>query len=227
MLSENQRRSFEDRGYLAFGSVFTFEEAGWLGDEALAMSLRLPHGSSHPAYFDLHLRSEPFRRLADNPRLLGLAQDLSAAPLRLSHTRLCPAREADGDAISRHDHGAWEPMAEPMKGRITAAVMLDVRHDDHPALYLTPGSHRRLAGDIGAETPIDVAVPFGSVVMLHDGVRYALARPDTPHARSLFLVSYAPEAGSLQEESPDHRLPTPYPARGDNSLWPLAFWVAG
>lgn len=115
MLSDSQRQSFDDDGYLVIPRVFHVDELAWLGEEArsvvhghAAKSASTWSSDEAPAgsFIDVHLRQEAFRRLAVHPRLRALTSGLTRTPVRLLRTRLVPGART-GDPIWRRDAEIW------------------------------------------------------------------------------------------------------------------------
>lgn len=230
MLTDSQRRSFDDDGYLLMPRVFHVDELAWLGGEARSVvhghgarfasawsSDEAPAGS----FIDLHLRQDAFRRLAAHPRLWALAASLAGKPVRLLRTRLFPGARS-GDPIWRRDAEIWRRThLHDDSNAVTAAVMLDGHYADVPALHVIPGSHR----DGAAKPPLHLKATLGSVILLHCATRYALRQPGGA-ARPAFLVTYDAVAALEAEPVRERNAALPPPA-SDASLWPVPIWIAG
>lgn len=231
MLSDSQRRCFDDDGYLVVPRVFHVDELAWLGGEARSVT----HGHGAPSasawssdeapagsFIDLHLRQDSFRRLAIHPRLRALASDLAGKPVQLLRTRLFPGARA-GDPIWRRDAEIWRRThLHDGSNAITAAIVLDGHYAERPAFHVLPGSHR----DGAARPPLHLKATLGSVILLHCATRYALHQPGSRTARPAFLVTY--DAVATRDAEPAHeRNATLPPPASDASLWPVPIWIAG
>lgn len=230
MLTDSQRRSFDDAGYLVVPGVFHVDELAWLGGEARSVvhghaakfasawsSDEAPAGS----FIDVHLRQDAFRRLAAHPRLRALVSGLSGKPVRLLRTRLFPGARS-GDPIWRRDAEIWRRThLHDEASAITAAIVLDGHYAEAPALHVLPGSHR----DSAPKPPLHLGATLGSVILLHCATRYALRQPGGA-ARPAFLVTYDTVAVREAEPAQDRNIAIPPPA-ADASLWPVPIWIAG
>ena len=231
MLSDSQRRSFDDDGYLVVPRVFHVDELAWLGGEmrSVVHSHAAPFASAWssdeaPAgsFIDLHLRQEAFRRLAVHPRLRALAAGLAGQPVRLLRTRLFPGARS-GDPIWRRDAEIWRrTRLHDGANAITAVVVLDGHYAERPAFHVLPGSHR----DDAAGQPIHLEAALGSVILLHCATRYALRQPGNA-ARPAFLVTYDAVPALEAEPARGQNAAPPPPAAADASLWPVPIWIAG
>lgn len=230
MLTEAQRRSFADDGYLVVKGVFHVDELAWLGGEVRAVthghaarsaawvwsSDEAPAGS----FIDVHLRQEAFRRLAIHPRLRALTSELAGCPVRLLRTRLFPGGRSN-DAIWRRDAEIWRRAGlHDRANAVTAAVMLDGYYAEAPALHVLSGSHR---ADAALCPAVRLSASLGTVILLHCSTRYA-ARQQGHTPRPTFFVTY--EAVAALEAEPVRR-PEPMAPMTDASLWPVPIWTAG
>ncbi|MGE0270280.1 MAG: phytanoyl-CoA dioxygenase family protein [Alphaproteobacteria bacterium] len=231
MLSDGQRQSFDDDGYLVIPRVFHVDELAWLGGEVrsvvhgYATRPRPSVWSSDEApagtFIDVHRREEAFRRLAAHPRLHTLASDVAHGPVRLLRTRLYPGARF-GDLIWRRDSEIWRRTGLlDGASALTAAVVLDGPHAAATALHVLPRSHRSENG--GVKPPVRLSASLGSVILLHCATRYALRQPGDA-ARAAFLVTYD-EAVETKETREQCQGTPPYSA--DASLWPVPIWIAG
>lgn len=230
MLTEGQRRSFADDGYLAVKSVFHVDELAWLGGEVRAVTHGYAARSAASAwssdeapagsFIDVHLRQEAFRRLAIHPRLRALASELACRPVRLLRTRLFPGGRSS-DAIWRRDAEIWRRAGlHDRANAVTAAIVLDGYYAEIPALYVLSGSHR---ADVALCPAVRLSASLGTVILLHCSTRYAVHQRG--HAsRPAFLASY--EVIAALEAEPARR-PEPMPPAADASLWPVPIWIAG
>ena len=234
MLTDGQRRSFAEDGYLVVKGVFHVDELSWLGGEARALthghavrsaasawsSDEAPAGS----FINVHQRQEAFRRLATHPRLRALAASLTGGPVRLLRTRLLPGRR-QADPIWRQDAEFWRRTGlHDGASAVTAAIVLDGHYAETGALRVLPGSHRP---DAAARPAARLSASLGTVILLHCAARYALAQPDALTARPALLVTYdAIASTSLETSQPERYVPQP-PNAADGSLWPVPIWIAG
>jgi ectoine hydroxylase-related dioxygenase (phytanoyl-CoA dioxygenase family) len=87
--------------------------------------------------------SPAFRALADNPKLLEMAVQLSGAKqLRIWHDQIVyKPKEAGGVLHWHQDSPLWD-IIQPKDQQVTAWIALDEADADNGCMYMVPGSHR-------------------------------------------------------------------------------------
>lgn len=242
-LTAAQLAAYHEQGFLLLPGVFSFEEIGWVRDEARVVALRRGQpgrvkGTEPWAYeapegtiYGAHVGEAVFRRLAGHPRLVGAALQLLADDLYIHQSRLVSRfAEFPTDVLWRRDFRAWhttDGLAAPEA--LTAAVVLSDAAARSPLLHAAVGSHRASSDQVTEVTAI--AAPVGSVVFYHADLAYAFNQPGDHRSPPLFLVSY----NAVANASPRIARPAIYAAHAatppvveaDDCMWPTAWCAAG
>lgn len=247
-LTAAQLAAYHGRGFLLLPGVFSFEEIGWVRDEARVVALRRGQpgrvkGTEPWAYeapegtiYGAHLGEATFRKLTGHPRLVGAALQLLADDLYIHQSRLVPRfAEFPADVLWRRDFQTWrtiDGVAAPQG--LTAAVVLGDAGARSPLLHVAAGSHRTLSAE--GTSPVETAAvaveaPVGSVVFYHADLAYAFNQPGDRRSPPLFLVSY----NAVANRAPQAARPAIYAAptaeppaiEADDCMWPSAWCAAG
>lgn len=238
-----QLAAYHEQGVLLLPHVFSFEEIGWVRDEARVVALRRGQpgrvkGTEPWAYeapegtiYGAHLGEASFRKLTGHPRLVGAALQLLADDLYVHQSRLVPRfAEFPTDVLWRRDFQTWRTIdgfAAPRA--LTAAVVLGDAGARSPLLHAAIGSHR--GSSEGTAATVALEAPVGSVVFYHADLAYAFNQPGDRRSPPLFLVSY----NAVANRPPQAARPAIYAAdaaeppavEADDCMWPSAWCAAG
>ena len=150
-LSTDQRRFYDDNGYLLIKQFITAGEAASLRAEVHAIAARQGptnatwssvsgQGTKLEHSHDVQFRSAAFTRLLVDPRLTGLLTGLIGPNVQLHHNKVFIKPPERGSPFPMHqDYGYF-----PHRGNsMTAAILhLDAAPDVKGCVRLYPGSHK-------------------------------------------------------------------------------------
>ena len=150
-LTAQQRRQFDEDGYLFFPDCFADEEIALMrieGEKILRLDRqevwREKTGAPRTA-FAAHTFNEVFRLLAHHPRLVEPLEQVFGEPVYVHQFKLNAKAAFEGDVWQWHqDYGTWardDGMPEPRAMNI--AVFLDEVYPFNGALMLVPKSHKQ------------------------------------------------------------------------------------
>jgi ectoine hydroxylase len=254
--SEGQLAEYEDRGVLFFPGLLHGDEVAALQAAMSAILSRegpeiiREKGESTAARlaFGAHAYSEPFRRLAQHPRILGPVRQLLRDEVYLHQSRINP-KEGFGSGASwdwHQDFPGWyfaDGMPEPRCAMV--AVFIDNCTAATSPLLVVPGSQRHglldaqlhrdakgyalyqmdredlkaLADAKGIEALIG---PAGSVCFCHSNLVHGSANNVSPWRRAIaYLIYNAVSNACAGEERPEfqnNRDFTPLQPLGDDCL---------
>ncbi len=206
-------RQFATQGFIIAPEVFRPEEtAVWKEEcrrilaavtaEAEAAGKPRPGFWQSGVYVGLSIRSEVFRAMARDPRLLDLMEALIGPNLLFwSDKVVFKAEEADFDTPWHQDWPYWKGAH-----KVSAWVALDDVDPSNGCLKLAPGSHtwatahdgkvaagqsfghRVDASHIDESKVVTAAVPAGSAVIFHDLTLHA-SYPNSSHRDRWAVVS--------------------------------------
>ncbi|MDF2781786.1 MAG: proline hydroxylase [Geminicoccaceae bacterium] len=256
-LSQEQIAKFERDGYVFLPAVFTPEETRLLNAEAQRIYglerqevFREKDGRTARTAFAAHTFSEPFRRVAAHPRLVGPVEQLLGGQCYIHQFKINAKAAFDGDVWQWHqDYGTWsrdDLMPEP--NAMNIALFLDEVTEFNGPLMFIPGSHkqgvveaghdvqttsyplwtldhatvRRLADQGGLVAPKG---PAGSVLMFHCNLVHASPGNVSPYDRSIVYVSLCEVTNHIRQfKRPEwiaHRDFTPIEPLADDCLMEL------
>jgi len=150
-LTADQRKEFDERGYIFFPSLFSGEEVAVLRDAAQRVMqregpevVRGIHSDAVQLVYGAHQYDQTFRRLGRHPRLISLAEQLLGNKVYVHQSRLNPKVAFEGEVWAWHqDFATWNDRDGLMKPRaMMVAVFLDDATDVNAPLLIIPGSHR-------------------------------------------------------------------------------------
>jgi ectoine hydroxylase len=150
LLSPEQLREFDERGFLFMPGCFTEEEVGILRSEALAIYAtsreevwREKSGAPRTA-FAAHTYNEAFGVLGRDPRLVLPVQQLFGEQVYMHQFKINAKAAFDGELWQWHqDYGTWardDGMPEPRAMNIS--IFLDEVMPINGALMFIPKSHK-------------------------------------------------------------------------------------
>lgn len=160
-LTREQRRRFDEQGYLFLPSQFTPAEVEALKADVpriFAMDRqevwREKDGKSVRTAFAAHTYSEPFRRLARHPRMVEPVKQILGGDVYVHQFKINGKEAFEGDVWQWHqDYGVWrrdDDMPEPRAMNIS--VFLDDVTEFNGALMMIPGSHKAGVLEAGHDT---------------------------------------------------------------------------
>jgi ectoine hydroxylase len=149
-MTDEQRREFDERGYLFLPNCFSEQEIAVLREEAEKIYgedrkevWRESSGAPRTA-FAAHTYNEAFRRLGAHPRLVEPVTQLFGEPVYMHQFKINAKAPFDGEVWQWHqDYGTWardDGMPEPRAMNI--AVFLDEVMAVNGPLMFIPKSHR-------------------------------------------------------------------------------------
>jgi ectoine hydroxylase-related dioxygenase (phytanoyl-CoA dioxygenase family) len=152
-----QRRFFQECGYLVIPGLFSTEEIAAVMAEYDALETErrmreaagknrdgmIPEDGATPRLqFDIHRTETRFALLCRHPRVAGLMQELMGMPLSLYHSKLAFKAPFTGSVQYWHqDFGYWQT-GHPRPDMGSVLIMLDAHTEDNACLQLLSGSHR-------------------------------------------------------------------------------------
>jgi ectoine hydroxylase len=153
----DQRRSFEEDGYLVLPGLFRRREieAVMSDYERLETERRVVEvegrnrsgmvvedRATPRLQFDVHRTGTRFALLCRHPRVAGLMQELLGMPLYLYHSKLAFKAPFTGSVQYWHqDYGYWRD-GHPRPDMGSVLIMLDEHTEDNACLQVLRGSHR-------------------------------------------------------------------------------------
>ncbi len=150
-LQPSELDRFDREGYLFFPSLFTPEEIRTLSDELPRLfaqhrpeNVREKSSDAVRTNFAAHLYSEPFARLARQPRMVEPIVQLVGEAVYRHQFKVNGKMAFDGDVWQWHqDYGTWkrdDDMPEPRA--MNVAIFLDEVNEFNGPLMFIPGSHK-------------------------------------------------------------------------------------
>ena len=166
-LSASQLDEFERRGFLFEPGFLDEREVAELSDtlhELLSreafrgreFSITEPGSEEIRSLFAVHLLSERFRRLAEDPRLLGRVRQILGGDAYVHQSRINYKPGFHGKGFNWHsDFETWHAEdGMPAMHAVSASIVLTDNHAFNGPLMLIPGSHKVFVPCLG-ETPDD------------------------------------------------------------------------
>ena len=148
-LTADQRKNFDEQGYIFFPSLFSGEEVVVLRDAAQREGpevVRGTHSDAVQLVYGAHQYDHTFCRLGRHSRLIGPAEQLLGNKIYVHQSRLNPKVAFEGEVWTWHqDFATWndrDGLVEPRA--MMVAVFLDDATDVNAPLMIIPGSHRQV-----------------------------------------------------------------------------------
>jgi ectoine hydroxylase len=150
-LDREQRRQFNEQGFLFFPTLFSSDEVSILQTAAAQIMqqsgphvVRGPDTNAVRVAYGAHLTDETIQRLGRHPRIIGLAEQLLDNQVYIHQSRLNPKVAFQGDLWTWHqDFATWhdrDGLQEPRA--LMIAVFLEDATELNGPLMVIPGSHR-------------------------------------------------------------------------------------
>ncbi len=158
---------FERNGFLALDALLTRDEASHLDSELERMAAERhgdgapevilePDGDAVRSVFAVHHGDSVFARLARDPRLVGLAEQILGSPVYIHQSRVNLKPAFEGREFWWHsDFETWHVEdGMPAMRAVSISIHLTPAHAGNGPLMVIPGSHRWFASCPG-RTPND------------------------------------------------------------------------
>lgn len=166
-LEATELARFERDGFLTWPSFFGEPTVASLRDELEAQLASASPGDPHVvlepdsdhvvrSIFAVHRRSDPFARLARDPRLVAIARQILGGDVYLHQARLNLKPGFDGHPFWWHsDFETWHSEdGMPAMRCVSCVIALSEITEHNGPLLLVPGSHQVFVSCVG-ETPED------------------------------------------------------------------------
>jgi ectoine hydroxylase len=154
-LSEESLSRYERDGYLWFEGFFSQERIAPFFDELREMAqdkelldsenvITDPHSGEIRSVFSMHTISERFRRLTQDPRILGMVRQLLGGDVYIHQSRINDKFGFQGRGFDWHsDFETWHVEdGMPRMRAVSASLMLTDNNEFNGPLMLIPGSHQ-------------------------------------------------------------------------------------
>lgn len=205
MLSNEQRRAFEEVGWFHLGPVFdaeALEEIRREYDRILENPMRIGERGKRPFEYSplLHIQSEVLCRYATHRRLVEVGIEFLGPEVRLYWDQaVAKPPGADSDVPWHQDNG-YTPV-EPEE-YLTFTVALDATTKENGCLWIQPGSHRSgvkphrktdmlfYRGYEGPETGEPVEQPEGDVMVFSSLTMHRTGPNRTAGPRRSWVIQY-------------------------------------
>lgn len=204
-LRVDEKRSFEENGYLVFHRRFSSTEVARFRSEADRLRdawagldretvVREPGSESVRSIFEVHRQSAAFRGLMADVRLLDLARWLLGDDVYVHQSRLNYKPGFEGEPFPWHsDFETWHSEdGMPAMRAVSASILLDDNTACNGPLMVIPGSHLRFF-------PCAGETPEGHYRESLRRQRYGVPDPDllTELVRTYGIEALTGEAGSV------------------------------
>jgi len=185
MLSEHQKRRYDEEGYLVLENVLTLPELEELrqASEALQEERNRIGGAANLAVIqDIVFKGEAFMKAAYHPCMLAAVADLIGPDLQLQHCKLNwkPVTVGTG-SVDWHQDFPYFPHTN--FDMLAVMLLLDDATPENGCMRVVPGSHKRgqteteysclLQGpaidtaDYSPRPPVDLVLPAGGMTIHH------------------------------------------------------------
>lgn len=187
MLTEQQKASYADDGYVILGDVLTPEEIQRLREVTERGEFdrrRKDKGGDEMIVHDLGFASvaEDFWKLGEHPRVLDAVQDVLGPDIQVHHSKLAtkPPSDAPGGVFDWHQDFAFFPHTYP--GLCAAFIYLDDTTVDNGCMRFIKGSHKlgqlphedengyfvaRCTAPVDESRAVDIEVSAGGISIHH------------------------------------------------------------
>ncbi|WP_059103246.1 ectoine hydroxylase [Shouchella shacheensis] len=166
-LKKDQLQSYEDRGYIMLENVFSSEEVELMKAE-LSQTMKAnehresedvikePTSNEIRSVFEIHKDGQFFQRLAQNERLIKIAEQLLGSQVYINQSRINFKPGFKGKEFYWHsDFETWHMEdGMPDMRAVSCSIILTDNHEFNGPLMLIPGSHKWYVSCAG-ETPAD------------------------------------------------------------------------
>ncbi len=151
-LTTEQRKRFDEDGYLFFPGLFSQKEVQYLAAAVSQLyerreeyNFREKGSDAVRTNFAAHLYSKPFAKLARHPRMIKPVEDLLQESLYMHQFKINGKMAFEGDVWQWHqDYGTWvNDDLMPSARAMNVAIFLDEVTEFNGPLLFIPGSHKK------------------------------------------------------------------------------------
>ena len=151
-LTTEQRKRFDEDGYLFFPGLFSQKEVQYLTaavpelyERREEYNFREKGSDAVRTNFAAHLYSKPFAKLARHPRMIKPVEDLLQESLYMHQFKINGKMAFEGDVWQWHqDYGTWvNDDLMPSARAMNVAIFLDEVTEFNGPLLFIPGSHKK------------------------------------------------------------------------------------
>ena len=151
-LTTEQRKRFDEEGYLFFPGLFSQKEVQYLAaavpelyERREEYNFREKGSDAVRTNFAAHLYSKPFAKLARHPRMIKPVEDLLQESLYMHQFKINGKMAFEGDVWQWHqDYGTWvNDDLMPTARAMNVAIFLDEVTEFNGPLLFIPGSHKK------------------------------------------------------------------------------------
>ena len=151
-LTTEQRKRFDEDGYLFFPGLFSQKEIQYLVTAVPELyerreeyNVREKGSDAVRTNFAAHLYSKPFAKLARHPRMIKPVEDLLQESLYMHQFKINGKMAFEGDVWQWHqDYGTWvNDDLMPSARAMNVAIFLDEVTEFNGPLLFIPGSHKK------------------------------------------------------------------------------------
>jgi len=151
-LTTEQRKRFDEDGYLFFPGLFSQKEIQYLVTAVPELyerreeyNVREKGSNAVRTNFAAHLYSKPFAKLARHPRMIKPVEDLLQESLYMHQFKINGKMAFEGDVWQWHqDYGTWvNDDLMPTARAMNVAIFLDEVTEFNGPLLFIPGSHKK------------------------------------------------------------------------------------
>ena len=151
-LTTEQRKRFDEDGYLFFPGLFSQKEVLYLTAAVPELyarreeyNFREKGSDAVRTNFAAHLYSKPFAKLARHPRMIKPVEDLLQENLYMHQFKINGKMAFEGDVWQWHqDYGTWvNDDLMPTARAMNVAIFLDEVTEFNGPLLFIPGSHKK------------------------------------------------------------------------------------
>ena len=151
-LTTEQRKRFDEDGYLFFPGLFSQKEIQYLVTAVPELyerreeyNVREKGSDAVRTNFAAHLYSKPFAKLARHPRMIKPVEDLLQESLYMHQFKINGKMAFEGDVWQWHqDYGTWvNDDLMPSAHAMNVAIFLDEVTEFNGPLLFIPGSHKK------------------------------------------------------------------------------------
>jgi len=151
-LTTEQRKRFDEDGYLFFPGLFSQKEIQYLVTAVPELyerreeyNVREKGSNAVRTNFAAHLYSKPFAKLARHPRMIKPVEELLQESLYMHQFKINGKMAFEGDVWQWHqDYGTWvNDDLMPTARAMNVAIFLDEVTEFNGPLLFIPGSHKK------------------------------------------------------------------------------------
>jgi phytanoyl-CoA hydroxylase len=207
-LNEEQMKKYAEQGFLVVDSVFTEEELRDVNEEVDRLQKIHEGKSANEGWIQsLHEHSDKTNKLAEDPRLLSLLEDIVKPGIAIYSLKLTAKMPHSHEVCHWHQDDAYYNKVSESQTRMSVWIPLQEANTSNGCLWVVPVSHKgrlmpherkdygqcRLSFDeseVDVSKAIPVEVPAGSVVLFSAKTWHHSKGNSTDQMRRAFIISY-------------------------------------